>query len=396
MEIVIQKFGGTSLRNRARRKLVIEKIKALLNKNLMPVVVVSAMGRMGDPYATDSLLSLVNKNLRNKNPKAVDFLMSCGEMVSAAVLCSELQEEGITSMPLTGGQAGIITDNSYTNASVINIDTTYLKELLVQGIIPIVTGFQGITEKGEITTLGRGGSDTSASILGVALKAKAIEIYTDVDGIMTADPRIVEDAALISNMNYYEVFEYADQGAKVIHPRAVKSAMAGGIPLLIKNSLKDSEGTLIDGSIPEGKGIISGITHLPNRVQVIVKREHNIANDNYKNLLSLMAGENISIDLINVFPDKKLFTIGEEDVNKLEALFTRKDIQYLVVEDCSKLAVIGAGMRGIPGVMASIVEVLNEEDIDVLQSADSYITIWCLIKSMHVEKAIKALHKKFM
>ena len=396
MEVIVQKFGGTSVTTKERRKMVIQKIKAALKSNLMPVVVVSAMGRKGDPYATDTLLSLVSDDLKEQNPKALDFLMSCGEMISSVVLCSELQEEGIMAMPLTGGQAGIITDDRYNSASVINVNTTYLKELLSKKIVPVVTGFQGVTAKGEITTLGRGGSDTSASVLGVALKASAIEIYTDVDGIMTADPRVVEDASVISNMNYYEVFEYADHGAKVIHPRAVKSAMSGNVPLLIKNSFNDSEGTVIDGSIPEGKGVISGITHLPNRVQVIVKKEENQSNDSYKNLLNIMAKENISIDLINVFPNEKLFTIGQDDVDKLSSIFIKENINYYLVKDCSKLALIGAGMRGVPGVMASIIEALSEEDIDVLQTADSYMTIWCLIKTHQVEKAIKALHKKFM
>lgn len=396
MDIIIQKFGGTSVSSKERRAMVITKIKNSLENNCIPVVVVSAMGRKGDPYATDTLLSLIPDKYKINNPKAIDFLISCGEMISSVVLCSELEEMGIKSIPLTGGQAGIITDNNFNNASVKKVDTENLLKLLSEGIVPVVTGFQGITQNGEITTLGRGGSDTSASILGVTLKAKEIEIYTDVDGIMTADPRIVSDAIVISNMTYNEIFQFADQGAKVIHPRAVEIAMRGNVPIIIKNSLNDSTGTVIDNSIAENKSVITGITHTSGRVQIIVELCHNKENIHYVNLLSILAEEKISIDLINVFPTEKVFTISEKDITKLAEVFNKINIKFNIQENCSKVALIGSGMKGIPGVMASILEALNQEKIDVLQTADSYMTIWCLIKTDKVEKAINTLHKKFM
>ncbi|WP_040211752.1 aspartate kinase [Clostridium polynesiense] len=396
MEIIIQKFGGTSVACNEKRKLVIDKIKKAIENNYSPVVVVSAMGRKGDPYATDTLLSLVHSNFKKKNAKAVDFLISCGEMISSAVLCSELEMQGIKAAPLTGGQAGIITDNSFNSASVKKVNEENLLKLLSQGIVPVVTGFQGVTEEGDITTLGRGGSDTTASILGVALKAKEIEIYTDVDGIMTADPRIVNDAFVISNMSYNEVFQFADQGAKVIHPRAVEAAMRGNIPLIIKNVLNESKGTIIDNSLEESNKIITGITHTSGRLQVIVKAMNNKNNINYKHLLNILADKHISIDLINVFPEEKIFTINEEDKFNLIDTFKNLDIIFNFEDKCSKLAIIGSGMKGVPGVMASILESLNNENIEVLQTADSYMTIWCLVKTENVERAINILHKKFM
>lgn len=396
LDIIIQKFGGTSVSSKERRAMVITKIKNSLENNYMPVVVVSAMGRNGAPYATDTLLSLISQNYKSNNPKAVDFLISCGEMISSVVLCNELEQMGIKTMPLTGGQAGIITDNNFNNASVKQVKTENILKFISEGIVPVITGFQGVTVQGEITTLGRGGSDTSASILGVALKAKEIEIYTDVDGIMTADPRIVKDALVISNMTYNEVFQFADQGAKVIHPRAVEIAMRGNVPLVIKNSLNDSIGTVIDNSIQEHKNIITGITHTSGRVQIVVKSCNNEDNKHYVNLLTILAKEKISIDLINVFPKEKIFTIGEEDVAKLKEVFNKINIKFDIEEHCSKVALIGSGMKGIPGVMAAILEALNEENIEVLQTADSYMTIWCLIKTNKVEKAINTLHEKFM
>ena len=193
MNIIVQKFGGTSVSTEERRKQVINKIGKAIESGLKPVVVVSAMGRMGEAYATDTLLSLVDNNFKDNNKKAQDLLMCCGEIISSVVLCNDLYKHGITAVPLTGGQAGIITNDVHTDAQAIDVDTHNILKILEEGKVPVVTGFQGVTKDGFFTTLGRGGSDTSACILGVALKAKEIDIYTDVDGIMTADPRMVED-----------------------------------------------------------------------------------------------------------------------------------------------------------------------------------------------------------
>ena len=272
MEIIVQKFGGTSVSTEERRKQLATKVKAAIDNGMSPVVVVSAMGRKGDPYSTDTLLSLVGKKFMSDNKNAQDLLMSCGEIISSVVVCNTLYNYGIKAAPLTGGQAGILTDDNFTNASFINTDPSKVLELVKNGIVPVVTGFQGITKDGLITTLGRGGSDTSACILGVALKAKEIEIYTDVDGIMTADPRLVDDVSLIDEVTYNEVYQLADQGAKVIHPKAVDLAKKANIPLIIKNTMSDSKGTLIIRDVSEeNKRFITGITHLDNRIQVRVR-----------------------------------------------------------------------------------------------------------------------------
>ncbi len=292
MDIIVQKFGGTSVSTEERRKQVIK-----------PVVVVSAMGRKGEAYATDTLLSLVDDNFKNNNKSAQDLLMCCGEIISSVVLCNDLYKHGITAVPLTGGQAGIITNDVHTNAQAIDVDTSNIMKILESGKVPVVTGFQGVTKEGFFTTLGRGGSDTSACILGVALNAKEIDIYTDVDGIMTADPRMVEDASLINEMTYNEGFQLADQGAKVIHPNAVALAKKGNVPLVIKNTMNDSKGTMIKSDISEEeKRLISGITHLNNRIQVRVRLSDNRERRSYRNLLELLAKNHISLDLINIFP----------------------------------------------------------------------------------------------
>jgi aspartate kinase len=396
MKILVQKFGGTSVSTPERRQLVVEKVAKAKSNGFCPVVVVSAMGRLGESYATDTLLSLLSSEFRAGNPLATDLLMSCGEIISAVVMCAELNKHSIDSIPITGGQAGIKTDENFGDASVLNVDTPMLLSLLKSGKVPVVTGFQGVSETGFITTLGRGGSDVTAALLGAALNAEEVEIYTDVDGIMTADPRIVGNASLIRQIGYNEVFQFADQGAKVIHPRAVEVAMNSKIVLSIKNTMSDSVGTIISGrDIPKSNNIITGITHMSERVQVTINQAQNQGNTNFNSLLDVLANNSISIDLINVFPGEKIFTIDSTDKNIFERVMNNLKLNYNIIERCSKIAIIGSGMRGIPGVMATIVRTLELEGIEILQTADSHMTIWCLVREEHTKKAINALHREF-
>lgn len=395
MKILIQKFGGTSVSTHERRLLVVNKVLNAIEEGFSPVVVVSAMGRKGQPYATDTLLSLVSDEFK-KNNLAVDLLMSCGEIISTVVTSDELSKNGLQPVPLTGGQAGIITDDNYNNASVLRVQPEKLLDILKSGKIPVVAGFQGHSEKGYTTTLGRGGSDTTASLLGVALKAEEIQIYTDVDGIMTADPRIVSDASLIEEIGYNEVFQFADQGAKVIHPGAVQIAAKGNIPLVIKNTLNNCKGTKISGkSMPISDNVIDGITSMGDRVQVTIECDKNKGNENYYVLFDELANNLISLDLINVFLNQKIFTIDKKNMENLKIIMKNLGLQYSCIEECTKISLIGSGMRGIPGVMAKILKVLARENIQILQTADSHTTIWCLVRSKDVEKAVNTLHKEF-
>lgn len=396
MNIIVQKFGGTSVSTKEKREKVIQKIKKAKNQGFDVVVVVSAMGRKGDAYSTDSLLDLIDIS-RENNKRITDMLMCCGEIISSAVISSELLQEGIEAIPLTGGQAGIITDDEYSNAAIIRVQKENILTILKEGKTPIVAGFQGMTEDGFFTTIGRGGSDTSASLIGAALCADRIEIYTDVDGIMTADPRIVKNAEVINVLSYDEVFQLADHGAKVIHPRAVEIARNNNIPLYIKNTMNDSEGTIINNiSKEKNNRIITSITSTNNRIQVIVDKENNINNAEYDNILDIIAYNNISLDLINIFPEKLVFTIEEYDKEKLKNIFNDLKLKYSLKENCSKIALIGSGMRGIPGVMAKIYKALSHEQIEVLQTADSHMTIWCLISTCDLKLAINALHSAFV
>lgn len=396
MKIVVQKFGGTSVSTQERRLLVLEKIIEAKKNGYSPVVVVSAMGRKGDPYATDTLLSLIDKNFRENNLQASDLLMGCGEIISTVVMSNELNKKSIDTVPLLGGQSGIITDNNFGSASVIRVNTSKLLDILSQGKVPIVAGFQGLTEDGYITTLGRGGSDVTACILGSALNCSKIEIYTDVDGIMTADPRIVKNASLIKEISYNEVFQFADQGAKVIHPRAVEIAAKSNIPLVIKNTLNHCNGTVINQDVTnEYAGIITGIANMDGRIQIKVSVEDNKGNENYFNILNMLGENKISIDLINVFPNKKIFTINRNQLLPFSMVMKNLNIKYTHEDNCSKIALIGNGMKGVPGVMATILKTLTREGVEILQTADSNTTIWCLVKTSSAINAINALHHEF-
>jgi len=393
MKILVQKFGGTSVSSEEKRRLVASKVLNAKAQGYSPVVVVSAMGRKGEPYATDTLLSLVDESLKIMNPLAVDLLMSCGETISTVIMCNELNKNKIDAVPLTGGQAGIITDGNYTNAAILNVDTKRILDILGKGKTPVVAGFQGMDEKGYVTTIGRGGSDVTAAMLGAALNALETQIYTDVDGIMTADPRIVSDATLIKEISYDEIFQFADQGAKVIHPRAVEISRKYNIPMVIKNTMNECDGTIISNMGSESlENIITGITHMNNRVQIKICKS---PGSSYDDLFDILAQNLISIDLINVFPKEKIFTIDEKDFTKFTHLIKELNMSYSFMKNCSKLSIIGSKMRGIPGVMARILKALTRENIEVLQTADSHMTIWCLVETGYVEKAINALHKEF-
>ena len=397
MEIVVQKFGGTSVATNELREKVVEIILKKKQDGFMPVVVVSAMGRKGEPYATDTLINVAKESYSDIEPRELDLMMSCGEVISCVVLANLLKQNGVKSVALTGAQAGIITDDNFGNAEVQRVEIDKVLKYIKEDVVPIISGFQGVTESGDITTLGRGGSDTTAVIIGGVLKAKYIEIYTDVDGIMTADPRLAPQAKVIPNMSYHEVFQMADQGAKVIHPKSVHLAMRANVPLIIKNTSSECDGTYITNCqygmsfLKDKEKIITGVAHIPNRTQVCISNSELSDVD----LFQLLADNKISIDLISIFEDRKVFTIDNHHVSKIEKLFKGIKVDYTIVSDCTKVSIIGDRMRGIPGVMAKMLKAFAKYDIKILQSADSHTTISCLIKSGDTANAISAVHDEF-
>lgn len=401
--IIVQKFGGSSLTTKEFRQRAIYHIKNELNNQKKVVVVVSAMGRNGDPYATDTLIKLIKDNGGSLANREMDLLLSCGELISATTLSSMLTEEGVNNIVLTGGQAGIVTNDDFSNAQIKKIEPKRILDELSKEKVVIVTGFQGITENGEVTTLGRGGSDTTATALGVALNAEVVDIFTDVNGIMSADPRIVNEAQKLRVITYEEICNLAYQGAKVIHPRAVEIAMESQIPIRVRSTFSEDEGTLVtaDNKLKANKEkllfdnkIITGITQVPRIAQIKVNGKEGEYDLQLK-VFKAMAQNKISVDFINVNPLGVAYTVHEEVVDQAITILREMQYEPIVTRNCAKISAIGAGMAGVPGVMAHIVEALSTNDIRILQSADSHTTIWVLVAEEDMESAVKALHQKF-
>lgn len=401
MRILVQKFGGTSLSTNEARQHVIEHIKDALEQNYKLVVVVSAMGRLGDPYATDTLLGLISQNGNVLPAREKDLLLCCGEIISATNLCSLLHAEGISSVVLTGGQAGIQTNHVFGNAQIVSIDNTAIMEYLNQDQVVIVTGFQGMTSSHEWTTLGRGGSDTSATALGAALRAEIVDIFTDVNGILTADPRIVEDAKPLTQVSFVEICNMAQNGAKVIHPRAVEVAMQANIPVRVRSTFSKDEGTLVtsteaikDDLSRVSDRFVTGIAHTGGVTQIQVSAAEQQYDLQLK-VFKTMAQNHISVDFINVNPSGVVYTVFDYEAERAVGLLRDAGLEPKWLSGCAKVAVIGGGINGVPGIMAHIVEALTEEDITILQSADSNTTIWVLVSHDNMIDAVRALHRKF-
>jgi aspartate kinase len=400
MKIIVQKFGGTSVKDEESRQHARRHINNALAEGYKVVVVVSAMGRKGDPYATDTLLSLIGSNESKVSKREQDLLVSCGEIISSIVFANMLQENGINAIALTGAQAGFRTNSDHSQAKIVEMKCDRLLRDLEQHDVVVVAGFQGAAKNGDVTTIGRGGSDTSASALGAALNAEWIDIFTDVEGIMTADPRIADNARRLSVVTYTEVCNMAYQGAKVIHPRAVEIAMQAKVPIRIRSTYSEDLGTLVTSITKESRGsdikerIVTGIAHVSNVTQIKVyakKDQYYLQSEVFK----AMANEQISVDFINISPNAVVYTVTEEMTDR--AIRVLKEIGHdpVIERHCAKVSVVGAGIAGVPGVTSKIVTALSENGIRILQSADSHTTIWVLVKQDDLAKSVNALHDAF-
>ncbi|GLO66048.1 MULTISPECIES: aspartate kinase [Oceanobacillus] len=400
MQVMVQKFGGTSVQSAENREHVIRHIREALVQEYKLVVVVSALGRKPDPYATDSLLGLVDFPTNTNSPRELDLLMSCGEVISSVVLSNELQKNHISTVALTGAQAGFVTNEDFNRAKIKEVNPSrILKELETHDVV-VVAGFQGQSESGEITTIGRGGSDTSAAALGVALAAERIEIFTDVEGIMTADPRVVKNARPLDVVTYTEICNLAYQGAKVIHPRAVEIAMQGKIPMRIRSTYSEQLGTLVTSSRVHELGMdipdrmITGIAHISPVTQIKVQTKES-AYRVQSEVFKAMAEAGISVDFINISPTGVVYTVPENLTTKAIEILEMLGFHPEVTEGCAKVSAVGAGMSGVPGVASKIVQALTDSGVQILQSADSHTTIWVLVHNDDLVTAVNALHDVF-
>ena len=399
--LVVQKYGGTSVGNIERIKKIAERIARLRKEKIDIVVVVSAMA--GE---TDKLLAMANQISAIGKDRDMDLLLSSGERVSCALLSMALDSIGCPAISMTGRQIGLLTDNSHTKARIKEVDTNRAIKALEDGQVIVVAGFQGINEHGDVTTLGRGGSDTSAAAIAVALKAERCEIYTDVDGVYTADPNVVPNAHKMDRVSYDEMLEMSSLGAKVLQFRCVEFCKNYDMPLIVKSSLvEDSKGTLIckeDSSMEQP--VVSGIMNDKNQAKITIKGvpdQPGIASKFFTGL----ADENLSVDMIiqNVSDESQTdisFTVAKAEINKatkivqdLGKLIKARDIT--TDTNICKISIVGAGMRSHPGVAAKMFSTLSKENINIIMISTSEIRVSCIIEEKYGELAVRVLHKVF-
>ncbi|OIN98929.1 aspartate kinase [Candidatus Desantisbacteria bacterium CG1_02_38_46] len=409
MALIVQKFGGASVANPQRIKNVACIVQKTKQNGNDVVVVVSAPGD-----TTDDLIKLSSGISSSVSDREMDMLLSTGEQVSIALLAMALQEKGEKTISLSGGQAGIITDGIYGKAKIIKIEPRHILSNLRKGKIVIIAGFQGITMDGEITTLGRGGSDTTAVALAAALNADLCEIYTDVKGIYTTDPRVVSKARCLPCISYGEVLEMASLGAKVLHPRAAEIAKNFNIQLRVRSSFDvHNEGTLVQGrgtkmvrrkSQQIEKMAVAGVAADKNQAKVTIVNVPDRPGIVSK-IFEPIASENISVDMIiqNVshrgFADVS-FTINRSELQKVLRIVKKvaKEIKSKGVTsaaDIAKVSIVGAGMYSYPGVAARMFTALARQRINIEMISTSEIKISCVVKEKQADLAVKALHREF-
>ncbi len=391
MRLILQKFGGTSLNSDKLRARAARFVQQKINDNFQPIVVVSAIGREDEPYSTDTLLKIALTEFPTLENREKDLLLSCGEIISAVIMTQTLRRFGIDAIALNGTQAGILTSSEFGSAKVKKIYPEKILKLLQKKKVPIIAGFQGISEESEITTLGRGGSDTTACALAAALQAESIEIFSDVEGLQTADPKIISNTDLIENCDYTELVELANKGAKIVHPRAVEIAENAKIPVLLRSISTGKIGSIIH-TVKHDKPV-TGITSKKNVFHVLIRKS---TSGKEMNIFRFLAEEGISVDLIDIREKEISFIIEKEWQKKTENILSKKKFQFLFRNDFVKISVVGKGMTGQPGIMAQIVQSLQKEKIDLFECTDSHTTISCLIPKEKEKIALATLHKTFI
>jgi len=398
--IVVQKFGGTSVGSIERIQNVANRVIAEVNSGNKVVVVVSAMGK-----TTDELVKLASELSSSPSKREMDMLLTTGEQVSIALLAIALQEKGYAAVSLTGWQAGIETESVHGNARITNIDTTRIMNCLNEDKVVIVAGFQGITNSEEITTLGRGGSDTTAVALAAALKADKCDIYTDVTGVFTTDPRYVKTARKLHSISYDEMLELANLGAGVLHPRAVEFAKNYHIKLEVRSSMEEERGTIVEEEASMEKNLIVRGIAFENQVTRITVQGLPNGLHTLPTIFTTLANHGINVDIIiqSVTSEDTTsisFSIRTDDLAEtLQVLELHKEeLKYSTIEyesGLSKVSIVGSGMISNPGVAAEMFKVLTDKGIQVKMVSTSEIKISTVVEQSQMVSAVEALHEAF-
>jgi aspartate kinase len=397
MALIVQKYGGSSVADAERIRRVAARVVETATDGTQVCVVVSAMGD-----TTDELIDLAAQVSASPHPRERDMLLTAGERISMALLSMAINDLGRDAVSFTGSQAGIVTDTSHGKARIVELRSHRVREALDAGRIAIVAGFQGVSTELDITTLGRGGSDTTAVALAAALAADVCDIYTDVDGVYTADPRIVPDARRLDAITYEEMLELAASGAKVLMARSVELARNHGVPLRVRSSFTADEGTRITGVLEQA--IISGVAHDVTEAKVTilgVRDQPGIA----ARVFRALADAAVHVDMIvqNVSAEGHTdisFTLPKDDLSHTETILAEiaRDTGaagFTVDPDIAKVSLIGAGMKSHPGVAADMFEALAEAEINIEIISTSPIRISCVVRAADAERAVQAVHERF-
>ena len=414
MELIVRKYGGTSLDSISKIKNIAETTKKSINEGKKIVLVVSAMGK-----STDELLNKAKMLSNNPNIRELDLLMSSGEIVSSSLMSIALQELGLNSISLTGFQAGIDTNSTFGEAQIVSIDNKRINNEINKGRVVVIAGFQGYNKNFEITTLGRGGSDTTAVALAASLKADICEVYTDVEGIFTADPRIVKNAKKIDYLSYEDMLELANYGAKM-HPRSIELGLHYNMPIIIKSSFENGPGTIISNieklndlqkrgiilnKITENRNKVTGVTSEGNISKITlhnVPDKPGIAAKVFKPLSE--AGINVDVIVQNISRNNKTdltFTVKNEDLSHALNIVQNKSIKNINYENITsgsnyaKISIIGTGIQNSPGYAAKFFEALFESKVNIEMITTSDIRITCLINERDINKAVNKVHAVF-
>ena len=397
--IVIQKFGGTSLADTKRFKAVAKIIKETSETGKKVVAVVSAMA--GE---TQRLIDLAKGVQEIPDPREYDALISSGEQVSVALLAMSLRSENLKSKSYTAFQLDLRTDDYHGKARISSIDTKNLLMDISSNITPVITGFQGINEEGDVTTLGRGGSDTSAVALAVALNAEECQIYTDVNGVYTTDPNVYENAKKIDKLTFEEMLELSSLGAKVLQIRSVEFASKYNMPIRVKSSFTNEEGTLINGDENMEDALISGVAHTNDEAKLTIRKVPDIPGIAAK-IIEPISAQGIEVDIIiqNVSEDKTTdftFTVKREKAFEAKKILTDLSEEFgggeiELNEDISKVSVVGVGMKSHAGVAATMFKTLAENKINIEMISTSEIKISVIVKEDLAHEAVKSLHDAF-
>ena len=400
MALIVQKYGGTSVGNIERIHRVAERVERAQKDGHQVVVVLSAMS--GE---TDRLLKLAHEATHSPDERELDMLLSTGERVTIALLAMELRGRGVNARSFTGRQVGIHTDSAHIKARISRVTAERIKDALAAGVIPVVAGFQGINASSDVTTLGRGGSDLTAVALAAALKADRCIIYTDVDGVYTADPNIVPAARRLDKISYEEMLEMASLGAKVLQSRSVEFAAKYSVPVEVNSSFKEGKGTLVTREDADMEGVmVSGVTGDRNQAKLTivgVPDRPGIA----ARVFGAVANANIVVDMIiqNVSQASMTdisFTVPKPDLRNAVDLVQRLSQEIgarsvAVTESIAKVSLIGVGMRSHSGVAAKMFEVLSREGVNIMMISTSEIKISCVIEEKYLELAMRTLHTAF-